>query len=228
MLPIDPWKVKFGEQLRGPLSAVEAATLGEGILDFKEMWIVIAFLRKQAAGRKERPQGLLLATAAPTREKQQKFGILDSPNQLTADLQEVAGPLGRAVIFLDIDHFKELNSQLTNTRVDALILPAVHQLFHDCALRVGYAYCVGGDEFAFLLPNSGERLAIAFAEELRARILALRFDGRAQEVHLTVSIGMAHGTGVENGEALLERANEAEVRAKANGRDRVEVWGFGA
>jgi diguanylate cyclase (GGDEF)-like protein len=200
----------------GPSSAPEAITPHEGILDLRDFPSVLKFLRAQQEQRGKPP--------APARERHQKFPILESSGQLDADLESDCGVLGRSVIFFDLDDFKALNTRLTETRVDRSILPFVHQLIADCAQGHARAYCVGGDEFVFLLSNASKGIALAFAEEVRARLFELRFEGDVSDVRLTASMGVAYGTSSEDGRALRERANVAMRRAKDSGRNCVVLW----
>ena len=158
------------------------------------------------------------------REKQQKFGILDSPKLLEADLVKPCGVLGQAVLYLDLDDFKKVNTQLTEVLVDRFVLPPVHQLLSKCAHGLGSAYAEGGDEFTILLPNSSAEMALEFAEALRNQLGALRFEGLNHDIQLTGSIGVAHASPGEDGQVLRERANIAKKHAKEQGKNRVSVW----
>ena len=162
--------------------------------------------------------------SAVLREKHQKFGILDSPTLLERDLAKACGVLGRAVLYLDLDDFKKINTQLTEVLVDRLILPPLHELLAKCVQGLGSAYAEGGDEFTILLPNSSEEMALKFAQALRNQISALRLDGVDRDIQLTVSIGVAHGAPGEDGQVLRERANLAKKHAKEHGKNRVSLW----
>lgn len=161
------------------------------------------------------------------REKHQKFGIIDSPNLLASDLAKPCGALGRAVIYLDLDDFKPINTSLTETVVDELILPRLHRLLASCVENVGYAYGEGGDEFTILLLNSSEIMATAFSETIRTRIQECQFDGAASHIHISASLGISLGTAEDDGKELLRRANVAKNYAKEYGKNCVAIWGQG-
>ena len=158
-----------------------------------------------------------------TREKQQKFKILDAPNLLKDDVLEPCGILGRAVLFLDLDNFKRLNSELTELGVDEHVLPVVHEEIRLCGSGVARAYAMGGDEFALFLQNTSKAMAFAFAETLRERIRGLRFSGPASGVSITASIGVAHSNRDEAEQDLPKLANLAKNRAKEKGKNCVDV-----
>jgi diguanylate cyclase (GGDEF)-like protein len=197
----------------GPLDAIAGITPSEGILRFQDLDEAVAsVLRSRNEGYAE------------PREKQQKFGILDSPTLLTTDLAKPGGILGRAVLYLDLDDFKKINTALTEVAVDKLILPPVHKLLAQSVTHVGSAYGEGGDEFTILLPNVSKGMALQLGREILARISALRFEEAATSTHLTVSIGIAHAAGTEDGLALRERANIAKNHAKEKGKNQLSLW----
>jgi diguanylate cyclase (GGDEF)-like protein len=205
--------------LRSPDSTIRASV---EILRYKTFNDLIAlFLRWAEQALKPIPPSSHLSAG---REKQQKFGILDSPGLLASDLRESSGISGTALIYLDLDSFKAVNTNLTEALVDEIVLPPIHQLLADYADRVGYAYGEGGDEFVFLLPNASEPVAIAFAEGLRAHIERLKLKGRAAGIQFTASLGVAHASPSEDPTNLKKRANEAKNFAKANGKNTVAVW----
>jgi diguanylate cyclase (GGDEF)-like protein len=179
----------------------------------------IALLNKQYEERNRPP-----ASSASGRPKDQKFGILDSPGLLARDLAQPCGILGRAVLYVDIDNLKALNDKLKEVVVDRLIFPVLHELIARCVEGQGYAYKEGGDEIVILLRNTTEKMAVAFAEEVRERIAALQYKGGARLTPVTVSIGVAHGGSSHDGAEIHKRANEAKHDAKAGGRNRVALW----
>ena len=183
-------------------------------------------MQDRAKPTSEPSQSLLVPWTNPgaLREKQQKFGILDSPKLLAIDLANPCGVLGQAVLYLDLDDFKIINTQLTEVIVDRLILPPVHELLAKCVEGIGYAYAEGGDEFTILLPNASERMALEFAEAIRKQIVALRFAGLNDDIGLTVSIGVAYGSPEQDGQVLRERASFAKKRAKEDGKNRICPW----
>jgi diguanylate cyclase (GGDEF)-like protein len=79
----------------------------------------------------------------------------------------------------------------------------------------------GGEEFVVLLPDTGVERAIGAAERIRVALRGPHPEGMPA---YTVSIGVAcQQSAAEDLDALLMRADAALYRAKANGRDRIEV-----
>ena len=164
-------------------------------------------------------------------ELEQKFHILRSPNQRERDFDawtthgSPTPEFSIGVIFFDIDDFKRLNSRLTESVVDQVILAPLQRQIHDMTLCKGAAYRHGGEEFVVMLPNCTIDETAAFAEGLRARIDAQVFAVKEGEpVQLTVSVGVAawplHGGTLQD---VIVAANKAENEAKAAGKNRVHT-----
>lgn len=142
-------------------------------------------------------------------------------------LLDRAGAAGKpfAVALLDIDHFKHVNDHHGHPAGDVVLV----QLAVACrdALRQGDAIGrIGGEEFVVLLPGAGVGPAREIAERLRLTVAALRFDGVAPDLAVTISLGVAVGrVGEGQFSALVERADRALYRAKSAGRNQVAVAG---
>ncbi|WP_174364618.1 EAL domain-containing protein [uncultured Caballeronia sp.] len=123
-----------------------------------------------------------------------------------------------SAIFLDVDRFKSLNDQYGHARGDDALLQ-VTQVIKGAIPPEAIAGRLGGEEFAVLVPTAGTHQATELADSLRIRIAGiLRPDG-----FLTASFGVAHRREHETAIALLDRADEALLRAKHAGRNRVFV-----
>ena len=163
--------------------------------------------------------------AAPG-ELSQKFQILGSDAQLGRDFQEwtrlASAP--HALLFFDIDHFKRLNTTHTETRVDSDLLIPFQTFLADFVTARGQMYSVGGDEFICLLRNVSMAEARAFAERLRSQVEKLTFKVGATTERVTLSIGAAcYPEHAHDLASLRVLANQAENRAKRNGRNRVSI-----
>lgn len=146
--------------------------------------------------------------------------------QLEAEMAaSSAGDEAFALLFLDLDGFKEINDRLGHAAGDLLLAEVARRLVgcvrpHDTVARFG------GDEFTLLLPCLHSRgAAIAVADRILER-LREPFDLEGGPVRCTASIGLAfHKDGFEAPEELLRRADMALYEAKREGRDRVVVQG---
>jgi diguanylate cyclase (GGDEF)-like protein len=157
-------------------------------------------------------------TGPVQRAKHEKFAILDSPRLVAEDLQNAGGLFGTAVLYVDIDHFKALNTKHTERVIDRTVLPEFQKLVASCVERRGYAYAEGGDEVVILLPNTSIPIAAAFAEELRHQVEQHRFTIDEDTVRITLSLGVA--SSVTELPQLPDWANQAKKQAKDRGRNR--------
>jgi diguanylate cyclase (GGDEF)-like protein len=128
-----------------------------------------------------------------------------------------------AVAIFDVDRFKVVNDRHGHHAGDD-VLRAVAA----CAVanvRASDAVArYGGEEFAFTLPDVGVDAAAAAGERVRAALEALRVPVAAGDVQVTVSLGVAVGSGPDlELEGLLRRADAAQYRAKQAGGDTVVV-----
>jgi diguanylate cyclase (GGDEF)-like protein len=129
-----------------------------------------------------------------------------------------------AVLFIDIDNFKDLNTQHTETVIDKTLLPDTQSLPRDMTTKRGTAYRHGGEEFVVIAPNLQVDEALGFAERLRSGFEVKTYEVGDASESITVSIGVAlwpdHGSDYEQ---VLLAANRAKQTAKDGGRNRVCV-----
>ena len=130
-----------------------------------------------------------------------------------------------AVLFLDLDHFKEVNDTSGHAAGDALLreIGAVLQR----KLREGDTLArLGGDEFGVLLENCPPDVALRIADTLRAAVAEFHFESRAERVELGVSIGLVAivGSGASRSPEVLHLADTCCYEAKGSGRNRVHVY----
>ncbi len=129
-----------------------------------------------------------------------------------------------AVLFLDLDHFKVVNDSLGHNLGDQLLVAAAERLTY--ALRPGDTVArFGGDEFVILCEDlTGERDATVVAERAE-RALSGPYQLDENEVHITVSTGIAlTDGGSETADDLLRDADAAMYQAKERGRSRYELF----
>ena len=157
------------------------------------------------------------------RRKSEKFGILDSPALRKTDLQSPRGPRGRAILYIDIDHFKVLNTKYKETLIDQTLLPAFQTLLSEIVEPHGRIYAEGGDEVVVLLNNCSAFLACAVAEDIRATVEGFDFFVGADKIRITISVGVAHSQDHDTGADLQMKANEAKDQSKNRGRNRTSI-----
>ena len=129
-----------------------------------------------------------------------------------------------AVLFLDLDRFKNINDSLGHVIADQLLVEIGRKL--EGALRPEDMVArFGGDEFVILLDDIKEfRDATRVASRIHVE-LASPFNIRGNEVFTTTSIGIALSVhGYDKPEDCLRDADTAMYRAKALGKARHEIF----
>ncbi len=131
-------------------------------------------------------------------------------------------PLG--IVMIDIDHFKNFNDSFGHHAGDLMLrefgkLLSLHVRGEDIICRYG------GEEFVLILPEASIEATRVRSEQLRKATTLLRLESSGENLAgVTISVGVAgfpdHGDSVE---MLMRAVDQALYRAKAEGRDRVEV-----
>ncbi len=131
-----------------------------------------------------------------------------------------------AVVMLDLDDLKKVNDRQGHVAGDHA-LAAVATLLADGMRAADIVARYGGDEFAFILPETGGAGARAIAERARERIAGHVFEADGATFQLTASFGVACWPNpvVATQADLLMRADQALYRAQAAGKNRVVVDG---
>lgn len=141
-----------------------------------------------------------------------------------------------SLLFLDVDHFKNYNDTLGHPQGDELLRQLAHIISNtgdDPKLRIrgrvsDVAARYGGEEFVVILPECDRAGGVVRAERLRAQIEDFPFqDGDAQPAgRVTVSIGVAaYPADAITKQELIQAADQALLRAKREGRNRVRAAG---
>ncbi|MFD7297601.1 putative bifunctional diguanylate cyclase/phosphodiesterase [Streptomyces sp. NPDC059897] len=141
-----------------------------------------------------------------------------------------AGDLGTAVLFIDLDGFKQVNDTIGHQAGDELLVQAARRLAEsvrasDTAARLG------GDEFAALIVGDGgrdhtarEQQIYELADRLRITLSQPYTIEGHDGVRVAASIGVAFAEPDITAGELLRNADLAMYRAKAAGKGRVELY----
>ncbi|HEX9184946.1 MAG TPA: diguanylate cyclase [Burkholderiales bacterium] len=124
-----------------------------------------------------------------------------------------------AVLFMDLDRFKDVNDTLGHDAGDKLLQSVARRL--TACVRGSDSVCrKGGDEFVVLLAEitHAEHAARSAAKLIAAVTAAHPIEGRALDVTASIGIGIYPRDGAD-GEALLKAADAAMYQAKAAGRN---------
>jgi diguanylate cyclase (GGDEF)-like protein len=125
-----------------------------------------------------------------------------------------------AVLFLDLDNFKQVNDQFGHEAGNAVLRETARRCgAHIRSTDVAGRY--GGDEFVVILVATGEEGARGVAEKVRAAVQEAGVGMGYPEGLVTASIGVAEYGPDRKDEDVLVAADRALYRAKAAGRNRV-------
>lgn len=143
-------------------------------------------------------------------------------------------PRPLALVLFDADLFKNVNDRYGHPAGDRVLVDLAEAL-RDSFRIVDTVARLGGEEFAVLLPSTGEEEALAGAERLRALVATRLVPSDGGEIAYTVSAGVAvlhpstegqpdSAGGIDD---LIKRADQALYIAKGRGRNCVASWTSG-
>lgn len=126
-------------------------------------------------------------------------------------------------LVIGIDQFRDVNQRHGEAAGD-MVLASVARVVRDSVRVIDVAGRYGGDELCVLLPSTPREGALKLAENLRLKIAALIHPeaGRLAPVTVSIGVGTFNHMEISDGDAMLEQAEQALRRAKANGRNCVE------
>jgi len=127
-----------------------------------------------------------------------------------------------ALLFIDLDHFKEINDTFGHPAGDACL----HAIVGPIQAELRNSDVIGrygGEEFVVILSSADAGAARPIAERILRRVADVRVTGYGEPISLTCSIGIATSDmlGVW-GQHLIARADAAVYVAKRAGRNRVQ------
>ena len=162
------------------------------------------------------------------REYDQKFSMLLSPSLFYKDLEHFRQicdfrNCGLSVAYIDIDDFKQYNTNYTESTVDRVLLPRFMKLIESHFFYHGFVYRYGGDEYVVIVPNLSIEMSKALFREFQTLLYQLQFPGI--EGLLTVSIGIYFVTRycVYTEKEIEAKANLAKKKAKDSGKNTIYV-----
>ncbi|GGC61875.1 putative bifunctional diguanylate cyclase/phosphodiesterase [Undibacterium terreum] len=134
-----------------------------------------------------------------------------------------------AVLFIDLDHFKNINEARGHAVGDALLRHVARRL-GNLLREMDTVARIGGDEFVVLVSNvatdinGGAHAALAVAEKIRdAMAQAFIIDGQPYSTGATIGVTLLPKTG-QSADDLLREADTAMNRAKSAGRNQIAFF----
>ena len=207
----DPWPLAWGL----PLSMVAAAVfVALGVAD------------------RLREQRVALTEAERRAQTDPLTGVLNRRSLVerldAACLRARARGLPISLLFIDLDHFKQINDSFGHLAGDACLLAVIRPI--QAELRQSDVIGrYGGEEFVVILSSADAPVAHAIASRILQRIADLRVEGFGPPIRLTCSIGVATSDDLGVwGEQLISRADAAVYAAKKSGRNQVKTAALAA
>jgi diguanylate cyclase (GGDEF)-like protein len=128
-----------------------------------------------------------------------------------------------ALLFIDLDHFKQINDTFGHQAGDAClraIIDPIHAELRQSDVIGRY----GGEEFVVILSSADAAAAIPIAQRILERVADVRVAGFGDPISLTCSIGVATSDTLGIwGEPLLAQADAAVYVAKRSGRNQIHL-----
>jgi diguanylate cyclase len=124
-----------------------------------------------------------------------------------------------AVLYFDLDHFKDVNDTLGHAVGDAILRQVAARV--TSAIRENDVVArFGGDEFAIRQSDTNDLTAVSILAAKIGKILAEPYFVEGNEVHITASIGVScYAANVVGPDAMMIQADLALYRAKEDGRN---------
>jgi diguanylate cyclase (GGDEF)-like protein len=174
-----------------------------------------------------RAQRLALSDAEKRAQTDPLTGVLNRRSLIerleAACARARARGLPIALLFIDLDHFKQINDSFGHQAGDAC-LRAIIEPIHAELRQSDVIGRYGGEEFVVILSSADAAAAHPIAQRILERVAGVRVDGYGNPISLTCSIGIATSDtlGLWD-EHLLARADAAVYVAKRAGRNQVHM-----
>ncbi|RJG25895.1 putative bifunctional diguanylate cyclase/phosphodiesterase [Massilia cavernae] len=129
-----------------------------------------------------------------------------------------------ALLFIDLDHFKEVNDQQGHAAGDALLVETTRRI-GACVRSSDTLARMGGDEFTVILSGLDHVSSVERIAQSIIAALSKPFDLRGQRVLISASVGIAlYPPDAKDLDELLARADQAMYASKNGGRNRFSYF----
>ena len=134
--------------------------------------------------------------------------------------KELSATDSRALLVIDLDHFKQVNDDYGHDAGDA-VLYQVADLFRANLRADDVVARLGGEEFVIALSRGTARETWNVAQRLREAVEQNAFEYDGQEMRLTISLGIVRYNFDENLESAMRQADLLTYQSKKDGRNRI-------
>lgn len=146
-------------------------------------------------------------------------------DRLTQDIKKAhRAKAGLALMFLDLDHFKEVNDSLGHDQGDALLMEAAHRIVL-CVRESDTVARLGGDEFTIILSELEDRSSVERIATDILYSLSQPYELAGNSAYVSASIGITlYPDDATTLEDMLKNADQAMYVAKNAGRNRFSYF----
>jgi diguanylate cyclase (GGDEF)-like protein/PAS domain S-box-containing protein len=166
-------------------------------------------------------------------EKLQKMALLDpltgvgnrrhaeiNLRRKLEELKRYGWPFG--ILFVDIDHFKEINDTYGHEAGDKILKMIANNLVSNVR-PFDIVSRWGGEEFVVLIVNVSQELLFSLGEKLRCLIEKSSLNFKSDSIKVTVSIGATLAQLDDSVSTLIRRADSLMYKCKGSGRNSILV-----
>ncbi len=225
------WGLLEGFTIAAAIRCLSTAS-DDGSAELYYFWLPLAMMAAAVlialgVADRVRQQRLRLTEAERRAQTDPLTGVLNRRSLLerleAVGAQARARGLPVALLFLDLDHFKQINDTHGHAAGDACLRAIVGPIQSELR-QSDVVGRYGGEEFVVILSGANSGAAGLIAGRMLARVADVRVEGFGAPIRLTCSIGIASSDtlGVW-GEHLLARADAAVYAAKRSGRNQVQI-----
>jgi diguanylate cyclase (GGDEF)-like protein len=138
--------------------------------------------------------------------------------------------IGFSILVIDLDSFKMINDRYGHSAGDRVLESfgkIVNHISRKSDLAGRIAGRMGGEEFAFLLPDTNSENAWIFAERLHKAVREIIIEENGTLIQYTISIGLTFFSQAVDIDRALALADRALYSAKENGRNQTVIYSVG-
>jgi diguanylate cyclase (GGDEF)-like protein len=224
------WIVLEGFTIAAALRFLVTSSMGSDSLDYYGLplsMVAASILIALGVADRLRAQRVALSEAERRAQTDPLTGVLNRRSLIerldAACVRAKARGLPIALLFIDLDHFKQINDTCGHQAGDAC-LRAIIEPIHAELRQSDVIGRYGGEEFVVILSSADAAAATPIAQRIVERVAELRVTGFGAPISVTCSIGIATSDTLGIwGEPLLAQADAAVYVAKRSGRNQVHL-----
>jgi len=204
----------------------------------EEIWVEARFEVSPSKDHKSRSISGTIDNITSRKKAQRDLEYLAMHDSLTGlynrhyfeeELRQYAATAARgngphALLYMDLDHFKVINDTAGHHQGD-VVLRNISDLISQRLRESDFFARIGGDEFALLLPNTGQTTALSLADNICKLLDKYQCKIDNQTFKVNCSIGISEVDGLEpSAEEYMKQADIALYAAKKQGRNMAHLY----